>query len=346
MPLLLPMPVPSGFKVAGPMRRLFGDDSSWIQAALDAGGVVRLEPRVYTLSEPLRITRHGTGLECDVLPPRQQDSSYGARLRYNGGDAAIIVGRRGQYISNVRLRGLRVEAPSARACIRAHNPATSFFEDLSLIGPLADNGGKVMHVLGGIQVRFKNVDACGMGIPEAQPRGDFARRAVAGVYCEGGEDENGRPSTFTAFTFDGCYLHQCRAGIVNHGGLVTVGSQTIFEDNLLGLLVGDSSRCMVRDSYWEAQRNALIHLGKNAHLSLSNCELGNTANAPIFFDGDEFLALTISGGYIKGPGKLFGARARPGGTGSFATAFGVPMPADLDIGPLTLVGVDGRGAGR
>jgi hypothetical protein len=160
-----------------------------------------------------------------------------------------------------------------------------------------------------------------------------------------GTDENGNmTSPFTGFVADDCYFHQCRAGAINYAGLITFQGQCIFEDNLVGLMLGDTARSMVLGAYWEANRESLIRIGAGATLTLVAAEMNNTANAPYFFDGAGFRSISIHGGYTKGPGALFSPQCVPQGPGSFAAAYGAPLPYQSNVGALTIVGPDGRGA--
>jgi hypothetical protein len=327
-------------------------DTALLQSMLN-DGVCLLDDRVYTLSDPLLIGAHGVVMRSKNgrLPPRANTpiaDQWGPILRYAGPDQALLVKRgdgKGKYISGVKVQGFRIEAPNARQCIDAWGTATSVFEDLALIGPTIVNQGVVMRVRGGIQTTFRNIDFCGMGYPEAIPHGDFSLRAVAGLQCEPGTDENGNmTSPFTGFVADDCYFHQCRAGAINYAGLITFQGQCIFEDNLVGLMLGDTARSMVLGAYWEANRESLIRIGAGATLTLVAAEMNNTANAPYFFDGAGFRSISIHGGYTKGPGALFSPQCVPQGPGSFAAAYGAPLPYQSNVGALTIVGPDGRGA--
>lgn len=340
-PAPVPAPTPAPAPIPAPAAAVGqGDQSAYLQSCID--NCAPAPEGIYEFAQTLRMPRHGDKLHSNGrLPPRQQARNYGAILHYTGADAAVTVGESQHYISNVQISGVRIEAPNAKACIRAFNPATSVFRDLALIGPGA--GGACLHVSGGIQSSFENIDLCGMGVPEFIPHGDFSLRAD-GIVFENGTDENGLSTTYTAHRLTTVYAHQCARGIVNYSGLATIDGQTVLEDNQIALYIGDTGRTMIDGAYWESNGTP-IWMGDHSYLSMVNAEIGS-GNAAYFIDAGRFLQISIIGGFLKGPAKLLSPRAQPYAEGSHAAIYGTALPLGLDIGLAQIVGPDMRGAGR
>lgn len=322
-------------------------------------GVCILEDRVYTLSDRLDdINQHGVMMvgKNRRLPPRAntpRSIQWGPRIVYDGPETPIVINPKrtpgNHFLTGIKMGFFRIEAGRAKHCMDIQQACTSLFESIAAIGPNEQDspGAVVIITRGGIQSELRDIDACGMGYPEVAG-GAFQARATAGIRCEPGKNEDGGNSPYTAFVLNKCYAHQCKVGIQNWAGLMTIGDQTVFEDNLIGLELSDTARTFVTSGYWEANRNSLIKMGKASHLFLANVELGNTTNAPVFVQCDPagFYAFSIENSYVKGPGRLFTAGVTPAGPGGFAVSKGTSLPLGMDIGPLVELGPTGIGSGR
>ena len=328
-------------------------DTRELQAKINDGYCVLDRGRRYILTEPLRIGDHGAEIRTGGLPSRgghPGEPTHGAILVASAFPAIISKksGSGNPYLSDVLLFGFRIETgPEAPCALEMYNPATSIVQDVSAIGP----SGPVILVHGGLQCRFINVDVDGMGFPEFEPRGNFDRRASSGLCFTTGLDENGGPSPFTNHVVRDSYARRCREGITVGPGTMFI-ENTIPEDCLIGVGVDDTGRLQMSHSYWEACRTALLRMGNLSHVTLTGCELDNTAGAYSIITGGAFLNFVMKGGYLKDdnvgkfgkPSRLFAPGCRPDGVGSGAMLIGVPRTAGMDTGPAQIIGDFNGGA--